>query len=57
MLVKPNECTSIWDCIVKTAKFVLWAGAIPASLAVIVWRLGLLDQKQKDTWDKSGYKI
>lgn len=57
MPVKPNECTGVWDCVVKVAKFVLWAGAIPVSLAVIGWRLGLLSSEQKNTLDNNGYKI
>lgn len=57
MPIKPNTCTGVWDCVVKVAKFVLWVGAVPASLAVIGWRLGLLNSEQKSTWEGNGHKI
>ena len=57
MSIKPNECTGVWDCVVKVAKFVLWAGAIPASLAVIGWRLGVLDDGQKSECDRVARKV
>lgn len=57
MSIKPNECTGAWDCVVKIAKFVLWAGAIPASLAVIGWRFGALNDGQKNEWDRTARKI
>lgn len=57
MSIKPNECTGVWDCVVKVAKFVLWAGAIPASLAVIGWRLGVLNDGQKSECDRVARKV